>query len=915
MKKHALFLSAWLALPGLLSDVDAAPTVFTFSDPASPLEAASGPGTLEYFDPDGSDWGPVETQFGKASAFGVPAIDGVDPDVMSIPGCTRQQGYLFTHGAEPNGAYGEGMLDLVSNYTFVFDVFYPNSSGGAYRALWQTDLSNGSDADFFIHDTTSGIGISSRYLGTVTTGAWHRIVVAIRTGTGEGQAHRYIDGRFVGTTETTGAGLNERWGLESEVLLFTDEDNETRPAFVSSVSFVDRTLTYEEVLALGGPNAAGAHVPGTPAAPEEKMLRRVEAIGHRGGAFGYAPDNTVSAITKAFAEGAAGVEIDTRLTSDGVAVCFHDDTLERTTDGFGFVSDLKLADLKELDAGSKFDPAFAGEKIPTVAEALTAAKGKGIVYLDIKTEGQADALAEAIEEAAFPVEDIWFWAPNDPDYPAEIRVADIRDAVPNAKILWGSPASTWASDPDYFSNLRELGVVGFSIGTQAPNAAFCARAKAEGMIVEIYTVNTPGVMRAAAIAGVDYIETDFPALLAALQPTPDTTASAPLPADGSLVLTETAVLRWTVGQNATLHRVHFGTVDPPPFIAEQAEDFYETPALAESTTYYWRVDEITPSGTVTGDVWRFSTPSPDLGTVFEWNFAGDLAPSLGEGVLEFANGEATEEQVAWETSDGNLVPHPDGSPVSYLRLPGFSDAADGLALTLTDIPGNGGGGDVNIYSFVFDVLVPAGWEWVAFFNTAPSNTNDSDFFVDSNGLLGIADLGYSPAGTIQPETWHRVVWTAHLPEGVVTYYVDGEQVFQRAGSSLTGGRFSLYSGATAGPHVRLFGDNSGETWEMLVSAFAFVDSMLTRSQVAALGGVKAEGIFPQTPPVELPPLTVSGDGSTLTLTWAGAANRYLQRSTALAANSWSKIESTEGQSTHSEAIVPGGLIFFRLAQD
>ncbi len=92
-------------------------------------------------------------------------------------------------------------------------------------------------------------------------------------------------------------------------------------------------------------------------------------IGHRGAA-GHAPENTLASLRKAAERGARWVEFDTKLTRDGAAVLFHDDTLERTTDGHGEVAETALADLRELDAGTWFDGTFAGERVPTLLDAM-----------------------------------------------------------------------------------------------------------------------------------------------------------------------------------------------------------------------------------------------------------------------------------------------------------------------------------------------------------------------------------------------------------------------------------------------------------------------------------------------------------------------------------------------------------------
>ena len=92
-------------------------------------------------------------------------------------------------------------------------------------------------------------------------------------------------------------------------------------------------------------------------------------IGHRGAA-GHAPENTLASLRCAAALGVRWVEFDTKLSADGEVIVFHDDRLERTTNGAGKVADALLSELKGLDAGGWFDPAFAGEPIPTLREAM-----------------------------------------------------------------------------------------------------------------------------------------------------------------------------------------------------------------------------------------------------------------------------------------------------------------------------------------------------------------------------------------------------------------------------------------------------------------------------------------------------------------------------------------------------------------
>jgi glycerophosphoryl diester phosphodiesterase len=102
----------------------------------------------------------------------------------------------------------------------------------------------------------------------------------------------------------------------------------------------------DEIEALGGPNASGANVPGAPATPlPHRMMRKVGVIGHRGGFFCCTPDNTMASVRYALSNKVPVIEIDTRLSADGVCVLVHDSTIDRTTDGTGVVSSMTVAQL------------------------------------------------------------------------------------------------------------------------------------------------------------------------------------------------------------------------------------------------------------------------------------------------------------------------------------------------------------------------------------------------------------------------------------------------------------------------------------------------------------------------------------------------------------------------------------------
>ena len=126
-------------------------------------------------------------------------------------------------------------------------------------------------------------------------------------------------------------------------------------------------------------------------------------VAHRG-ASAYAPEHTLAAYQLAIEMGADFVEQDLAVTKDGVLICLHDASLERTTNveelfpdrvstqtiegktrKAWLANDFTLAEIKRLDAGSWFDKKFAGERVPTFDEAIALIRGKAGIFPELKT--------------------------------------------------------------------------------------------------------------------------------------------------------------------------------------------------------------------------------------------------------------------------------------------------------------------------------------------------------------------------------------------------------------------------------------------------------------------------------------------------------------------------------------------------
>lgn len=132
-----------------------------------------------------------------------------------------------------------------------------------------------------------------------------------------------------------------------------------------------------------------------------ELLNRPSVIAHRG-ASNYAPENTLIAMAYAIEQGADAVEIDVRMSSDGVLFLFHDTVVNRTTNltNGAYIESLSFEQIQALDGGAWFHPMFAGERIPSLVEVLELIKGRVDLYLEIKgrTQGIETKVVELLTD-------------------------------------------------------------------------------------------------------------------------------------------------------------------------------------------------------------------------------------------------------------------------------------------------------------------------------------------------------------------------------------------------------------------------------------------------------------------------------------------------------------------------------------
>jgi hypothetical protein len=190
-----------------------------------------------------------DTTFGTTTSFGISDINGVPTPVMHFtPSVLQWGGYKMYHGAAPNGGGA-----YVNQYTLVFDIYYPPSSDGTWRSLWQTDENNdaNNDGDLFV-STADGLGISSIYDGYISAGAWHRIAAAFDLTVPV--LTKFVDGVKVGNQTAGLSNVDGRFALDPSALAFADNDGDVAEAYVSSVQFSNGRRPDAFIEALGGPS-------------------------------------------------------------------------------------------------------------------------------------------------------------------------------------------------------------------------------------------------------------------------------------------------------------------------------------------------------------------------------------------------------------------------------------------------------------------------------------------------------------------------------------------------------------------------------------------------------------------------------------------------------------------------------------
>jgi glycerophosphoryl diester phosphodiesterase len=237
--------------------------------------------------------------------------------------------------------------------------------------------------------------------------------------------------------------------------------------------------------------------------------RSVEIIAHRGASFD-APENTLAALRLAWQQGADAVEFDVFLSKDGQIVLLHDKDLKRTAGDSRNVADLTLAELRKLEVGRWKDPRFAGEPIPTLAEALALTPAGKRVYIEIKCGPEImPELKRDLKAAALKPEQTALIA-----FSADV-IAQAKRTFPDLQAYWivdirKKRKPPWTAQR-LIAKAREIKADALDVSAHdSITPQFAKLLRDARLPLYVWTVNDPALARQMIAAGAVGVTTDRP---------------------------------------------------------------------------------------------------------------------------------------------------------------------------------------------------------------------------------------------------------------------------------------------------------------------------------------------------------------------------------------------------------------------
>jgi T5SS/PEP-CTERM-associated repeat protein len=330
-------------------------------------------------------------------------------------------------------------------------------------------------------------------------------------------------------------------------------------------------------------------------------------------------------------------------------------------------------------------------------------------------------------------------------------------------------------------------------------------------------------------------------------------AANPNPANGATGVSIANDLSWTAGSGATSHDVYFGTTSPGTFRGNQTATTYDTGTMANSTTYYWRIDEKNASGTTTGVVWSFTTAAAGPGVVRDWT--NDSNDRLWRTAANWSGGAVptSADKAAIRNSAilGPIIDSSTTAEANQIVLGDWSSSSDTLDMT---------GGSLTVTQ----------WFILGY------DSNNNGTFTVSAGTANIGGslyVGFSGAGTIDITGGTiTVTGTLGIPQltGIGHVYLDGGTIncgaFTMADNALmdiTAGTLIINGDFTTAVNTYI-----GNGW---ITAYGGSGAVNVDFGITNPGKTTVTATMPTNPPAKAsnpsPPNSATGVSILPTLTW------------------------------------------------
>jgi len=532
--------------------------------------------------------------------------------------------YECTAGIAANGGGS-----WVNEYTLLFDVKYPTSSAGKWRAFLNTNNANSNDGDYFIHPSDESWGVAAiGYTDNAAVGefysspdTWYRVVMSVDMGDTNPFFKLYIDGTLV-ATHTSSLGLDGRHSLYTDpavtLLLFADENGEDAEMHCSAVAIWDRPLTAEEIAVLGGPGdtIVLSRAPAEPNPSDGATdVPRDVVLSWTPGEFAATHDVYFGTVYEDVNDADTTNTLDVLVGPGQDANTYDVGRLELGQTYYWRVDEVNAPPESTVFKGGVWSFTVEPYSRPIAGGNITATASSSTP--DTSPEKTIDGSGlDADDQHSTGEGDMWLSGPLGPQ-PTWIQYAFDKSYQLDQMLVWNSNQKVESYvgfgaknvTIEYSADANDWTVLGEFEFARAPGEDTCTADTTVdfGGVSARYvrltiTSNWEGLVQQYGLSEVRFLYIPM-------------RARQPEPASGASDVAPQLMLSWRAGREAATHQVYLNTneqavIDGTAPVVIVPESSFDTGVLDLAQTYYWKVNEVNETaafGVWEGDVWSFTT--------------------------------------------------------------------------------------------------------------------------------------------------------------------------------------------------------------------------------------------------------------------------------------------------------------------